>query len=78
MALYSRNDFIYVYISIFLRESLSFSDDTQIRTTEEQEDFKQTVYLLDHVTLIFMVFSQIKLRNKYQVSIFHEDHFFFR
>ena len=36
-----------------------FSDDTQIRTTEEQA-YKRTAYLLDHnVTLISLLFLQI-------------------
>ena len=53
-----------------------FSDDTQIRTTEDQA-YKRTVYLLDHnVTLMPILFLQIILINKYQVSIFHEDHLF--
>ena len=56
--------------------SFFFSDDTQIRTTEDQ-DYKRTVYLLDHiVTLISILFLQIKLINKYRISILHEDNFF--
>ena len=54
-----------------------FSDGTRIRTTEGQ-DYKRTVYLLDHnVTLTSILFLQIKLiAYKYQVSIFHENIFF--
>ena len=43
----------------FSWELLFFSGDTQIRTIEEQ-DYKRTVYLLDHnVTLISILFLQI-------------------
>ena len=76
LQIYTSYNYNSKYISIFLLESLFFSDDTQTRTTEDQA-YKQTVYLLDHsVTLISIIFLRLKLINKYQVSIFHEDHFF--
>ena len=67
---------IYIY-RFFLGGVTCFSDDTQIRTTEEQA-YKRTVYLLDHnVTLMSVLFLQIEFINNYQASIFHEDRFFF-
>ena len=60
-----------IYIDV--KGGVAFSsDDTQIRTTEEQA-YKRTVYLLDHnVTLIYILFSPVKFINKYQASIFHD------
>ena len=59
---------LYRFISIFLLGSLFFSDDTHIRTTEDQA-YKRTVYLLliDHsLTLMSILFLQVKLINEYQ------------
>ena len=58
--------FLQIYINFSIGITF-FSDGTQIRTTEDQA-YKRTVYLLDHsVTLISILFLQIKLINKYQV-----------
>ena len=50
-------------MSIFYGNHFFFPDNTQIRTTEEQ-DYKRTVYLRDHsVTLISILFLQTKTRT---------------
>ena len=50
-----------------------FSDDTQIRTTEEQ-DYKRTVYLLAHnVTLISILLLQIYIDFFIGITFFPDD-----
>ena len=54
-----------------------FFDDTRIRTSEGHQDYKRTVYVLDHnmSKQQWRIYQYYFLTNIYQ--LFHEDHFFF-
>ena len=61
---------------IFFMRNHFFFDDTRIRTSEGHQDYKRTVYVLDHnmSQQQWCIYQYYFFTNKYQ--FFHKDNFF--